>query len=113
MSAHGNSYYTELHNEIFDEPYLSNLSTGAKWLFAVLKRLEQRLYPDNKSHEFYRTDSDLLKDTGIKNIKTIQSYKKELQRKASNLIRIEYKPVFNPATGKFYKNKVTHYKFLI
>lgn len=113
MSAHGNQYYTQLHNEIFDEPYLSNLSTGAKWLFVVLKRLEQRFYPDNQRHEFYRKDEDLRQDAGIKNIKTLKKYKKELIDNASDLIRIEPKSVFNETSCKCTQNKVTHYLFKI
>ena len=60
---------------LFKEPY-ENLSQNAKWLYIVLKELEQR-YTNGKTDWFYRSNEDLANDMKVSE-KTLKKAKAEL-----------------------------------
>lgn len=107
MAKYDNKNYLELNRDIFQEPYCSLLSYHAKWLFVVLKELEHR-YCTSDTYEFFRTDKDLIKDTGLSE-KTLKKAKKELKDYASDLIDISSKPIWDPEKKKYTKGHITHY----
>lgn len=76
MAKHGNVYFLQLSRLIFnDEPYKS-LSVNAKWLYVVLKELEQRYTGTNQDY-FWRMNRDLAEDTGFSE-RTLDRAKAEL-----------------------------------
>ena len=73
---HGNTYYIQLTRLIFNtEPYKS-LSNNAKWLYIVLRELEQR-YTSGETNWFYRTNEELAVDMGV-SLATLKRAKSEL-----------------------------------
>lgn len=78
----GNTYYLQLSRHIFNtEPYKS-MSQNAKWLYVVLKELEQRYVASNsKSNRdyFLRSDKDLASDACM-SLTTLKRAKSELCR---------------------------------
>ena len=77
MAKYGNSYYMQVTRKLFKEPY-SELSQNAKWLYIVLKELEQRYCGGNDSSDFFiRSDEQLCEDSQL-SLSTLKRAKKEL-----------------------------------
>lgn len=78
--------YVKLSRDIFHEKY-KDLSTSAKWLYCVLTNLEYK-YRSDKNNVFYRTNNDLVGDSGM-SLASVKRAKKELLD--AGLIRKLYK----------------------
>lgn len=81
---HGNSYYIQLSRLIFNEEPYKSLSINAKWLYVVLKELEQR-YTGSDTNWFFRSNEELAEDMGV-SLKTLKKAKAELVK--TDLIKI-------------------------
>jgi len=85
-----------------------NLSWRAKWLYAVLSELEHR-FTNKKSDFFYRSQSELAKDTGM-DPKTNKKYRRELEEKGwLETWKMHWE---DPDTGKLSYKHITAYRFL-
>lgn len=73
---HGNTYYLQLSRLIFNEEPYKSLSPNAKWLYIVLKELEQR-YTSNGRDYFHRSNEELAADAGF-SLATLKRAKREL-----------------------------------
>lgn len=77
MAKYDNSHYMQLTRKLFCSPY-SEMSQNAKWLYVVLKELEQRYCGGANNRDFFiRSDSELAIDSGM-SIATLKRAKKEL-----------------------------------
>lgn len=83
MAKNGNEFYMQLTRKLFVEPYC-NMSQNAKWLYVVLKELEQRYCSPTKDY-FIRSNEELCEDSGMSMV-TLKKAKKEL--KESGLIKL-------------------------
>ena len=72
---HGNTYYLQLTRHLFTDEY-KHLSQNAKWLFVVLKELEQR-FTGKKENFFTRSDIQLAEDSCM-SLRTLKRAKAEL-----------------------------------
>lgn len=81
---HGNSYYIQLSRLIFNEEPYKSLSLNAKWLYVVLKELEQR-YTNGSTNWFFRSNEELAEDMGV-SLPTLKRAKAELAK--TDLIKI-------------------------
>lgn len=108
VMKYDNDYYLQLSRHLFDDKYF-NLSVNAKWLFVVLNELEQRYCSRDKNY-FYRTDNDLVEDSGL-SLSTVKRAKKELIE--AGLISCNLSPFISDVTNKKSKMHVTVYEILI
>ena len=81
--------FIKINRLIFQEPYCSQLSYHAKWLYIVLKDLEFRLC-EFDSNKFTRTDKELMGDTGLSE-KTLKKCKNELKQTLKDSLKISVK----------------------
>lgn len=81
--------FIKINRMIFQEPYCSQLSYTAKWLYIVLRDLELRLC-EFDSNEFTRTDKELVEDTGLSE-KTLKKCKRELKHSLKDILKISVK----------------------
>lgn len=68
--------YLQLSRRIFQGESYEGLSVNAKWLYVVLCELEHR-FTGEKDDFFFRSNNDLVKDTGL-SLATLKRAKKEL-----------------------------------
>jgi hypothetical protein len=104
---HHNTHFLQLSRKIFTSEY-SNLSNGAKWLFVVLNELEQK-YTGEKEDFFFRTNEDLVNDTGF-GITKLKLVKAELVK--TDLIKTWRMHFIDKATGRRSEKTVTAYKII-
>ena len=71
-----NEYYMQITRRIVNDDACKTLSINAKWLYIVLKELEQRFCSGNKRF-FLRSDTQLADDTGM-SLPTLKRAKVEL-----------------------------------
>lgn len=105
---HGNTYYLQLTRLIFNEEPYKSLSISAKWLYVILKELEQR-YTGAGEDFFYRSNSDLCGDTGF-SLPTLKRAKKELAE--TDLIQTWQTHFINRETKKKSEKHFTAYRML-
>lgn len=72
------SNFFEISNPAFDNLANSKISTSAKWLYTVLKRLEHRFAGKNEDF-FFRSIDELSKDSSLSK-PTITKSLKELEQ---------------------------------
>ncbi|HPS30197.1 MAG TPA: helix-turn-helix domain-containing protein [bacterium] len=119
---HHNTHYLQLSRKIFipndkTKPHYSyeELPMYSRWIFAVLKELEQQFTGTNKGHSkdqdfFYRSNEELAVDCGL-SVDTIKRYKKPL-------IKLGFVQTWQmhwrvKETGKLSEKKVCAYRILI
>ena len=73
--SNNNTNYVRLSRDIFSDKY-KDISTSAKWLYCVLTNLEYK-YRSEKNNIFYRTNTDLVNDSGM-SLASVKRAKKEL-----------------------------------
>lgn len=74
-----NEYYMQITRRIVNDDACKTLSINAKWLYIVLKELEQRFCAGNKRNVFTRSDPQLAEDTGM-SLATLKRAKAELAK---------------------------------
>lgn len=108
---YGNTYYIQLSRVIFNEEPYKSLSNNAKWLYVVLKELEQR-YTGEKENFFYRSNEELCTDMGVSD-KTLKRAKSELLK--TDLVQTwQTHFVYNRGTPKekLSEKRITCYRML-
>lgn len=84
---HYNTFFMQLTRELCKDDRIKELSAGAVKLFVWLNELEQR-YCSDDLETFTHSDKQLAEELNV-NIKTLQSWKRELKERAPDLIRID------------------------
>ena len=75
---YGNECYMQVSRKIVNDTQCRQLSINAKWLYIVLKELEQRFCGGKSEKEFFlRSDRQLSEDTGM-SLATLKRTKAEL-----------------------------------
>lgn len=101
-----NTHFVQLSRDIFTDEY-NHLSANAKWLFVVLNELEHR-YTGKGEDFFYRSNSELSKDSGLK-LTTLKKAKAELL--TSDLVE-SWQAHFRFKDGKLSRKHFTAYRIL-
>lgn len=104
---HDNAHFLQLNRDLFQEPYRSRLSNGAKWLYVVLNELEQRFCTEDKDY-FFRSNEDLAHDACM-SLPTLKTAKKELLE-YPELVESWQAHWADPETGRRSKKHVTAYR---
>ena len=77
---YNNDYYMQVTRRIVNDEACKSLSVNAKWLYIVLKELEQRFCNGrDKRNIFTRSDPQLATDTGM-SLATLKRAKAELSK---------------------------------
>lgn len=103
---YNNKYYLQLTRKLFDEPY-KNLSINAKWLFVVLKELEQKYTGDKTEDYFYQSNNDLAEMCGF-SLSTLKRAKAELLK--TDLVQSWQEHFKDQKTGKRSEKHITYYR---
>jgi hypothetical protein len=84
---YGNEYYMQVSRRIVSDEKYKDLSINARWLYVVLKELEQRYCSGGvDSRQFFlRSDKQLAEDSGM-SLPTLKRAKAELD--TTDLVRI-------------------------
>lgn len=110
MAKYGNTYYMQLTRKLFDEPY-SKMSQNAKWLYIVLKELEQRYCGGASKRDFFiRTNEELCNDSGMSMV-TLKKAKSELA-KSGLVILGKAHWIVDADSNKLSKKHITSYKIV-
>jgi len=105
---HGNEYFMQVSRRIVNDSKYKGLSINAKWLYVVLKELEQRFCGGQSNNNFFlRSDRQLAEDTGM-SLATLKRAKAELVTTDLAEIRIGWY-----TSGGRKDKHVTSYKLLV
>lgn len=101
--------YLQLSRLLFqeDNEKFSKLSYQAKWLYVVLNELEHRFTGSQTENFFWRSNNDLVNDTGLKPT-ALKTAKKEL--KDNDIVEMWQMHWQDPDTGKKSEKHVTAYR---
>lgn len=101
-------HYLQLSRLLFrDDNTFSKLSYQAKWLYVVLNELEHRFSGTQTEDYFFRSNQELVNDTGMK-MSTLKAAKKEL--KDLGVVQMWQMHFFDNDTGKKSEKHVTAYR---